>query len=585
MTCPGPIPKNKSVQSLSFREALFYCKGGVVLLIAKIVCLNSQYVHSSLAPWCLLAGVKQYAPGQVSAAVIEGSVNEPPQQLLARLCQAPWQVMGFCCYVWNISLVKWLCRELSRLYPDRVIVLGGPEVGFCPKRALEQIPGASYVITGPGELAFARLCLALSSQEEPERVPGVSSRRGSTPPQPLPDPPSPYTREYFESLGGRMAYIETMRGCPFSCAFCVSGRRESLVTFPLERVKQELMALAASGTRTVKVIDRSFNVQEERAIAIVEFLIHQHRRGTFPPDLQFHFEIEAMSLSPRLMEAFFAAPAGLFRLEVGIQSFHPATLEAVGRKSDVPELYRRLQKLCSCPELTVHADLIAGLPLEGMAQFGKSFDRAFSLAPRELQLGILKGLGGTPMGDHPEEYGCVFSPDPPYRVLSTQWLSSEELGLLEACAHAVERLYNSGRFALTLPYAIGLFSSPFAFFCAVALPMEALEVPSPDAICDLLLEILPRQGGDPVHLRDLLIQDRLATGADRLTPGLRRLERGVLHPKKRLAAMGYGPCGRRGAAFLQEKAQLVFCDYQTGPYCQKDPVTGRYRLFYLPVEE
>ena len=50
-----------------------------------VICgMNSKYIHSTLAPWCLLAGVRAYAPS-VDAEVVEGTINESLDAVFARI--------------------------------------------------------------------------------------------------------------------------------------------------------------------------------------------------------------------------------------------------------------------------------------------------------------------------------------------------------------------------------------------------------------------------------------------------------------------------------------------------------------------
>ncbi len=547
----------------------------------NIVCLNSQYVHSSLAPWCLLAGVRAYGENQVCAQVTEGTVNEKEETLLERIGGEEWDLVGFCCYLWNVKLVASLCRRLKERHPSCRIVLGGPEVGFTPGESLQEIPWADFVLSGAGEESFALLCNCLARQETPRGVPGLTSREFSNPSRDLKDPPSPYTKEYFDALGGRMAYLETMRGCPYSCAFCLSGRKEPLVFFPLERVKEELLLLCNSGTRTVKLVDRSFNADPKRAGEIVSFLLSCREQGKIPPDLCIHFEIEAMTLSDELAVLFCSAPAGMFRLEVGVQSLNSETLRAINRKEEVALLQRRIGVLTAAKNLIVHADLILGLPHEGMREFRQSFNGLFALAPQEIQVGFLKVLKGTPMRDE-ARYPCVFSPDPPYEVISTPWLSGEEILALKRFAQGVEKIFNSGRFLFTLGLALPLFETPFDLFWAFA--NESLpENQSLDHYTDALYFFLLFHGAEARELRDCLVKDRLACCADRLSPALKEADQQRLHPKKRLEQRVGKAVGRRGAAVLYGENKIVFCDYDGGRFCRKNPRTGRYRLFYLPL--
>ncbi len=544
--------------------------------ICNLVCINSQYVHSSLAPWCLLAGIRQYAREGVCAFVTEGTVNEDEERLLERICARDWDVVGFCCYIWNITLVRRLCRTLKERYPHRTVVLGGPEVGFTPRETLEECPQADYVLTGAGEKSIAMLCNCLADRA-PVRVAGCTSREHSLPPESPATPPSPYTEEYFSALGGRIAYLETMRGCPYSCAFCLSGREEELQFFPVERVKRELLSLGNSGTKTIKLVDRSFNADPKRAAEIVRFLIEN--RWQFPSDLCIHFEIEGMTLTRELTELFCSAPAGFFRLEVGVQSTNPRSLRAVCRREGANKRMDGMDRLVKSKVLTVHADLIVGLPYEDSASFRESFNRLFAVRPHEIQVGFLKILKGTPMRDG-ERFPCTYSSEPPYEVLETPWLKRDEIAFLKELAHTVEKVYNSGKFALTLAQAIPLFETPFDFFasfCAYCRGKDRRH----DTYTDRLFLFLSEHGMEEAEARDLLVQDRLAACAPNLSPCLKAVERGGQRPKKLLQQRLGPPQGRRGAAWLWKKPQIVFCDYDQGPYCQKDPVSGRYRLFYL----
>lgn len=546
--------------------------------IANIVCLNSQYVHSSLAPWCLLAGVKVYASEWVEAFVCEGTVNEGEDALLERICRKPWDVIGFCCYIWNVSLVKGLCRKLKERYPHRSIVLGGPEVGYTPEETLAECPQADFVLTGAGERSFALLCKALAL-DEAVAVAGCSSRQGSLPPEELRDPPSPYTEEYFAALQGRMAYLETMRGCPYSCAFCLSGQKEAMVFFPMERVKQELLLLANSGTKTIKLVDRSFNADPKRALEIVDFLLGH--RFCFPEELCIHFEIEGMTLTEELADRFCSAPAGFFRLEIGVQSCNPQTLASVHRHNGGEKLLALIGKLANSGVLTVHADLIAGLPHEDLQSLRDSFNRLYEAKPHEIQLGFLKVLKGTPMRDG-EHFPMEYSPLPPYEVKQTPWLNREDLLRLQEMAQTVEKLYNSGKYLLTLQQAISLFDSPFDFYFAFSRFCQGADHRQ-DTYTDRLFLFCMEHGMAEAKVRDLLVQDRLASCAVNLSPELKRREKEKQKPKKQLQKKLGSPVGRRGAALLWEKKQIVFCDYDGGPFCQKDPIRGRYRLFYEEV--
>ncbi len=548
-------------------------------LRVALVGINSRYSHSSLAPWCLLAGLRAYT--QVDAGVVEGTINETDDALLERLRAARADVLCFSCYIWNITSVLRLAQVLKEEQPSRRIVLGGPEVGYRAAEVLEQYPFVDSIISGEGEWPLARLMEAYAVGLSGAGLDGVCVRGHiSEPYLPSTVPPSPYLPEYFDALGGRMAYIETSRGCPFSCAFCLSGRCGGVRFYPEERVFDELIRLANSGTATVKFVDRTFNADKQRALRIWRFIIDNY--GTcIPRGVCFHFEIAGDLLDEEALTVLCEAPVGLFRLEIGLQSFHAATLEAVCRRTDVARLRANIRHLLACQTAAVHLDLIAGLPEEDLPTCLESFRTAYALRPHELQLGFLKRLHGSPLAEQPDRYPGTFAALPPYEVQSTPWLSSEELHELHLLEEGLDRLYNSGRFPHTLSYltdTAGL--DPVAVFRTVGERLWGAP-PSLDALTTLVWELFS-QAGSPAALRDALCLDRMAADPAGVLPAFldtdprerRRLKR-LVDSDKRLRR----PDGvRRGTALLSD-GTLVYADH-----CHPHPVTGRYAVSYFREE-
>ncbi|MEG1773678.1 MAG: radical SAM protein, partial [Oscillospiraceae bacterium] len=293
-------------------------------LAVVIGTLNSQYIHSSLAPWCLLAGVRAFGDPGLCARVVEGTINEPPERMLERLVAAAPAAVGFCCYIWNITQTLALLAPLQKRLPGLRIILGGPEVSYCAAAVLEACPAVDFVLSGEGERPFALLLNALLRHEPPAGLPGVCLRTAdgifcAPPYTPDDTPPSPYGPDYFSALSGRIAYLETSRGCPFSCAFCLSGRCGGARFFPLERARRELLLLANSGAKTVKLVDRTFNANPERARAIFRFLL-EHYGSDIPQGVCFHFEIAGDLLDDETLALLAAAPPGAIQMEIGLQS-------------------------------------------------------------------------------------------------------------------------------------------------------------------------------------------------------------------------------------------------------------------------
>ncbi len=435
-----------------------------------ICCLNSKYIHASLAPWCLAAGVKSYGKSPCNVKVTESTINKPVSEFVEKIVSEKPQVVSFSCYIWNIEKTLEVCKAVKER-TGAVTVLGGPEVAYRAKDVLLKYNFVDYLLSGEGEESYPALLDAIYFKSSLDCVSGLTYRKEgaiiSVPENTYEGtPPSPYSEEFFENLGGRISYIETSRGCPYRCAFCLSGRCSSLRFFDIEKVKDDIVKLANSGTKTVKFIDRTFNADYKRANEIFNFII-SNSGVLFPRNVCFHFEIAGDILKEDTFKILESAPKGLFQLEIGMQSFNEETLKAINRKTDSKRLIENIKRLVAFGNMHIHIDLIAGLTGEDINSFEKSFDIGYSLGANMLQMGFLKLLYGAEMRENPEKYPCSYTEEPPYEVTETPWLSKEDVIKLKKTEDALERLYNSGRFLFTLNYLINEIGfTPFKLFSA-----------------------------------------------------------------------------------------------------------------------
>lgn len=553
---------------------------------AVFCAVNSKYIHSSLAPWCLAAGVRHFCRTPVQWEVFEATINQSEEQTAARLIALSPSFLTFSTYIWNISYIRRLLPMLRLALPDAVIVLGGPEASFHAEELLRQLPQADYILCGEGERSLPALIDCLNSGQVPEHIPGLCCRGEDgvilkMPPELCQNPPSPYCEEYFRTLNGRIAYLETSRGCPFSCAFCLSGKEEPVRFFALDEARQNLIRLANSGAKTVKLVDRTFNCNPGRAKELIRFLIGEYGRS-IPQEVCFHFEVAADLFDDEALSLIASAPAGLMQFEAGLQSFHEPTLQAVTRKTSLSRLCRNLKKLIAPHNVHVHIDLIAGLPYETLSIFSQSFDKAYVLSPQMLQLGFLKLLYGSRLRAQAGSLGIRYSPDPPYEVLEAPWITQDELRFLHRFEDCFDRLYNSGRFSDTLRYVLKASGMRpfelFSFFCdgLEGQPLDNLPL---DEFTGLVLNRFScLKGVDAGRLRDIMVCDRLASNRSGRLPSCLR----VMDPRLKQAAgqvkAATGSQMRRGIALLYHGTPRIVCADYTAPH----PVTGRYPLHFSP---
>ncbi len=431
-----------------------------------VCCLNSKYVHASLSPWCLLSGVREFSKNTYDISVMESTINGDIDSFAHKIINEKPDVVAFSAYIWNVTKSLEICRIIKENHNCK-IVLGGPEVAYRQKDVLEKYDFIDFVLAGEGEWTFPEfldnmngdlsLVSGLSYRENGEIIIIPEKEYTET-------PPSPFTDEFFQNLNSRISYMETSRGCPYRCAFCLSGRCSQLRFFNLDRVKKDIIKLANSGTQTVKFVDRTFNANTTRANEILRFIKENYGKD-IPQNVCFHFEIAGDILKESTLEILASMPKGAVQLEIGMQSFNEETLKAINRKTNTKKLIENIEKLISFNNMHIHIDLIAGLTGEDLESFKNSFNIGYSLKAHMLQMGFLKLLYGADMRENSDKYPCTFTDTPPYEVTSTPWLSNDEISMLKNCEDAVDRLYNSGRFLYTLNYLVDEVGiSPFDVF-------------------------------------------------------------------------------------------------------------------------
>lgn len=411
--------------------------------------LNAKYIHASFGLRCIFANLDEL---QSQATIAEFDLSIRPTEIAeAILAQNP-RIVGLGIYIWNIRESTDVVAILKRLRPGLTIVLGGPEVSH-ETRGQRIVELADFVITGEADLAFPSLCRELLAGRYPaEKVI----------PSPLPaleDLALPYAFYTEADISHRILYVEASRGCPFSCEFCLSSLDVPVRAFPLQTFLAAMEQLLERGARHFKFVDRTFNLDLATSRAILEFFLARMRPGLF-----LHFEMVPDRLPTALREAITRFPPGTLQFEIGIQTFNEAVAARISRRQNLERLEDNLVFLRRETGVHIHADLIAGLPGEGLDSFADGFDRLVALGPQEIQVGILKRLRGTPISRHDMEWGMVYGEHPPYEVLQTRDMTFEELQRVRRFARYWDLVANSGNFVETTPLLWEGGRSPFDSF-------------------------------------------------------------------------------------------------------------------------
>lgn len=434
-----------------------------------LVGINAKYIHSNLAIRSLRANAREYA---AAVEICEYTINHRREDILASLHEKRPGQIGFSCYLWNIEYVLALACDLKKIMPDLTVFLGGPEVSYRPERLLEAYPWIDRIMVGEGEKTFFEYLKWLAGdlpEKGLEDIAGLVFRgEGNhicrTAPRPAMDMDElvfPYSG--LNGLEHAILYYESIRGCPFSCSYCLSSIEKAVRIKNPQKTKKELAFFLENRVPQVKFVDRTFNCNHAYAYEVWEY-IGEHDNGV----TNFHFEIGGDLLREEDFLLFDTFRPGLVQFEIGVQSTNPQTIQAIRRIMDLQKLRANIERVRRKRNIHIHLDLIAGLPCEDYESFQRSFNDVYGMKPDQLQLGFLKVLDGSRMEEEKEEYDVRHSSWPPYEVLSTRWLSYGDIRQLKGVEEMVEVYYNSFQFSASMAFLVRFFSSPFDMYREMA---------------------------------------------------------------------------------------------------------------------
>lgn len=475
---------------------------------ALLVAVNAKYIHSNLALYSLSKYAERFSD---NIELCEYTINQQTDGIVRDIYTRRPDVLFFSCYVWNIEYVRDTARELHKLLDKVPIWFGGPEVSYDGDRIFNENPYLAGVMTGEGEKTFLELMNYYVNGGTLSDITGISYRSGGeicvTPPRILKSMDElPFVYDDLEKFRNRIIYYESSRGCPFRCSYCMSSIDKTVRFRSISQVLREIQFFLNNRVPQVKFIDRTFNIQKERTLVILEYLA-EHDNGV----TNFHFEAAADLITEEETAVIRKLRPGYVQLEIGVQSTNPETLAEIDRNMDFNKVCGVVRELKQENNIHIHLDLIAGLPYETLDSFIQSFNDVYALRPHELQLGFLKVLKGAKMHDKAEEYGIVFGDKAPYEVLSTKWLSFDDIIRLKEVEELLEIYYNSGLFRYTLNVLVQYFDSAFTMYDRLAeyYRIHQLSGISHNRITryEILKDFMEEYAPDDAYLKQILLFD------------------------------------------------------------------------------
>ena len=463
---------------------------------ALLIGINSKYIHPSVSLYQLRANTTY------ECDLIELTIKDSLDTIISKLNKfdlSSYHIFACSCYLWNIDKYLELIPVLKTYNSSAKIVFGGPEVAYDANYFLSKFSYIDYILEGEGEISFHELLEYLDNKRPINDVSNLHYKEDNIlkftyAAHPDLNKISLATLD-IKDYQNRIIYLESSRGCPYHCSYCTASLDNKVRYFPLEKVLNILYTLMINKTKVVKFLDRTFNANYEYMMQILDF-IDMHNICTV-----FQFEVVGELVKEETINRIAKLKSKYLRFEIGIQSTNNIVNEAVCRRQNMDKLKKNIFLLNKTNKVDLHIDLIAGLPYETKESFINSFNEAFLLRGKELQLGFLKFLRGTKMLEMVDEHEYKYSNKAPYEIISNKYLSNEDLKEIEMVEKSLNRYYNSGILPKLFNHLLdnNLVSSYYEFFKGLYKELEHYQKDELFKILDDYLKLLFPENYDYLH--------------------------------------------------------------------------------------
>ena len=400
----------------------------------KIILLgiNARYSHTSLGLRYIRANLKELRDDSL---IVERTINEDIYSIVEEVLAYQPLIVGIGTYIWNALNVKRVVSIIKKVSPKTTVILGGPEVSYFPLRV--DFSEADYIIRGEGEITFYEIAKTILSNNPPKDkfIQGV-----------VPDVKElvlPYDEYSDEDIKNRYIYVESSRGCPFHCEFCLSSIDKGVRYFDFDKIITAFDKLWSRGVRNFKFIDRTFNLNIKFALRLMEYFLSKDE------EYSLHFEVVPDNFPNRLKQKLKEFPPHSLQLEIGLQSLNEEILKNISRSMNIEKTKANISFLENETNAHLHLDLIIGLPGESLDSFRNNLNELTSITTSEIQLGILKKLSGTPISRWDERFDMKYSDEPPYEILQNSLIPFFKMQEMKRFARFWDLIYNSGNFHKT----------------------------------------------------------------------------------------------------------------------------------------
>jgi radical SAM superfamily enzyme YgiQ (UPF0313 family) len=335
------------------------------------------------------------------------------EELYDELNKTEPDLIALASFSWNTNLTDQVITYLRERVPNVTIVVAGPNVSAVRNRALRffnENKNINYLIPNEAEQPLANIINLMIQKDNVRPFNGIDVQgcfymntstgeiEGSSMDRYLGninDIPSPYLNgmmDRFLSDENYLPIIQTARGCPYRCTFCVSGKESwnKIRQFDIERVYSEIDYIQKkSKTPFLRLADENFGVLN-RDVEIAEYIVKKNNETGFPTGMSIYTDKNPTDRVKKINLLL----KDYLPFCISFQSATPEVLKNIKRINLRESNIQNAIDFTEKHNLKLVSELIFGLPGETVESFNKSIDRLVGYGFESIiliQLYILRG--------------------------------------------------------------------------------------------------------------------------------------------------------------------------------------------------
>ena len=371
------------------------------------ICLVNPPVLAVLEPWydkpdfprtalaCLAAFIRDIEG--VNIKVIDAKFDQLSfSACIDSILEFEPDIVGFTAFTNEIKPAAYLAYKLKETQPAIKTLIGGVHVTAIPEATLKEFPSFDMAVVGEGETPLKEICeyylnrgktdlkeiKGLCFQKEEKYVTtGHALRILDLDQLPMPawDLFRPADR-YF---------VQTLRGCPFNCQFCMNPNGQVARKRSVENVILELNDIIDSyKPKHISFGDELFSVDMNRAHELLEAMIEHKIGEQVTWDVQTHVKFVDQEMFYKFKRA------KVERVEIGVETGDAEIMKKMGKgisMKKIMEAYEFAKKA----DVPIGTFFIIGQPDESVSSINKTIDLAVKINPDLPMFGLMTPYPGT----------------------------------------------------------------------------------------------------------------------------------------------------------------------------------------------